>query len=229
MPRPQRFTWFAVVLYPQEDAFHKHVLDYIQANTNLYPISAAVEHCRDFDSDDDDTVGYLDSLEQPCGTQLIDATLYRKPHVHLLFKCGKQMTINSILKRFDLSDIVGRGQRLNYIEGISDPVAYCQYMAHMDFRSLHNRCKSRYTIDEFVGNREFIESCLVLEPSLNNWQLLVDGYSVVKRIGFEQFARDIISEGNETRARQLWAVFSKCQGLFLSAENSHKYDEMRVR
>lgn len=223
--RQPTFSWFAIVLYPAEDAFHKHILEYVHTNVNLYPISLSVNHDRDFDDDDDDTIGFLDSLGKACTA----VGRFKKAHTHLLVKCVRQMTVSAFLKRFDLTNELGHGVRLGYAEPVNDPIAYTQYMAHMDFRSLHNRCKSQYRIDEFRGNPEFIQSALVIEQNINNWQMLLESYQSVQRIGFAEFARSIVDEGNEVRARQLWTVFSKSQGLFLSAENQHKYQEMRAQ
>lgn len=231
-----QYWWFAFILYPEEDSGHAAILDYLKQNTMLYKNWCAVQHDRDFYDDDEhgrvyvaDFIGDLDDgIVRPTDTlfeeSLITGKAFKKPHWHVLVRSHKKMTISGFLRRWVRKNEKGIAvPLLQRVEAIEDYFAYIQYMAHIDFASIADKCKSQYSAEEFIGTPSLIASALEKTEILSNWQLLGGMYSAIRLVGFEEFAKEA-SEMPLLDSERCFGMFKQFQHLMMSASYKYEYN-----
>lgn len=215
--RTPQFSWFGLVLYPHEDEHHKYVLDYIKNNTILYDRWCAVEHNKDR-KEEAEVEGV--TWGDPSSTEISECGVFVKSHTHVLVHTLQKMTCAGFVKRWQYA----KGKfAIVHAEGITDYVAYCQYMAHIDFTSVMNRCKVTYSPAEFIGTPSLISACLDKTIILSNWQALAAAFERVKEIGLGAFCEEAASLP-ALDAEKLWNIFSKFQGVLMRADNARQYE-----
>lgn len=207
-PQKRQYNWFAFILYP-EDERHACILEYIKQNTMLYDKWVAVLHDRDLPEDD---------VQVILAEGLTTGKEFKKPHYHVLVRTQQKMTANGFLKRW----VVRGVPCLSHVELVNDYIAYIQYMAHIDFASLSNGCKSLYRTDEFIGTADLISKALDKTNILSNWELLADMYESIKEMGFSAFAVQCAND-SPVNAQRYWELFQRFQGVFLNANHSYEY------
>lgn len=133
--KPSKYGWFAVVLYP-DNPEHMDVLRYLEEFPLSYPKCVYILHDKDVWTAEDEQ----EDAAHVAGTA-------KKPHIHVMFKVPKQGTVNGVIRSF--------AGVIDYVEGITSPDAYIEYMTHSDFKS-RKQGKVVYDPITFRGSRDLI-------------------------------------------------------------------------
>lgn len=136
--RALKYTWFTMILYPQDDEtnMHKQIISFIETTPLLFPEWIWVLHDRDINEE----TGEI-----------------KKPHVHMLIKTSEPYTIKGIAKAF-LNQVKGE-----LLQGAHHPRALVLYYAHKTLESREDG-KAVYSKDEFHGTLSLLK---YLEQSAN--------------------------------------------------------------
>lgn len=230
---PQGY-WFAFILYPHEDERHEQVLKYIKDNPMLYQKWCAVEHDLDLEDDVDYCdVSCLDDEEAFVLSVQGSFDVLKKKHMHVLVRTDRKMTTKAFLERWSIPVFAPRNlcfsdgkrchlvQAISYVELVSDSLAYIQYMAHIDFRSMADFHKHQYPASAFIGTPDLISSALNKTDILSNWQLLQAMWDTCQASGLREFLRQA-SEIQVCDSVKAFDLFRAFQGLALKADSLHE-------
>lgn len=214
-----QYNWFAFVLYPKYDEGHALILEYIKHNTILYDKWCGVEHTRDMVEDD--------YKGEDVDNMLTIGGEFKKEHFHIIVRTRQKMTADGFLKRWVVERDGRKIALLHHVECIEDYLAYIQYMAHIDFTSITNKCKSIYPASEFIGTPALICQCLDKTNILSNWELLGEMYDYLIENGFPALCAKMREE-NPLDAQRYMDMFRQFQGVMLTASHKFEYNRSLV-
>lgn len=153
-----RSTWFACILYPDEDSRHQDFMNYMlnyPFARGLYPKYVYITHDRDTYSDDviDDS-GFL----HPKGS-------LKKKHVHFLFSYHRSTALSHIQKSLVIW--------VSHVESVSDYLSYLHYMLHVDTAS-YIQGKPVYDVSELHGTESVIRQVIIQNANCVYFEEIVD-------------------------------------------------------
>lgn len=147
--RQESFLYFAIVGKPQKYPEDGRVMKYINEHKRLFPACAWILHDKDVNISDayvaDRGEGFKINSQLPVLIEDVD------PHIHMMFKVCRRMSINTLLKIFVVNGI----PELSYAEGIRVPESYVTYMIHDGYGDERDG-KFRYSPDELHGDKEIL-------------------------------------------------------------------------
>lgn len=137
--RTPRSKDFAFILYPNEDAHHKLILEHITTLPLVLEAFAYIVH-------DDAHESVL--VTTPEGDEEVASELKNqvKEHFHVLVRFREYSTVSGVRKYFN--------DYLHYIQVVNNVSGYLQYMTHTDFTSLCEG-KTVYSADKIVSSAGF--------------------------------------------------------------------------
>lgn len=141
-PRKVQYSYFAMILYPQEDINHKLILEELIRNKTEFPKLLYITHDRDI---------YTEDITNAFGDIHAKGEL-KKEHTHVLFKTRKKSTPGGLIRHFD--------GLINYIEGVENEYCYATYMTHENAVCIA-KGKPIYQRTELKGDKEFIQDLFI--------------------------------------------------------------------
>lgn len=164
--RRNRASWFACILYPDEDSNHKAFMSYLEKNRVLYPKFIYIDHYKDIYVQYD-----LDHWEENHKDESPpDLGSLKKRHIHFLFKRKNACPESTVQNYFSCW--------IHHVEAVRDYESYVQYMLHNDPSSI-SRGKPSYHADELRGDLDMIQEAIIQNAKSVLFDQLLDIISVL--------------------------------------------------
>lgn len=205
--------YVALVLYPEDDRRHKLVFDYILTNKVLYPEVLYIKHDRDYQFDE----SFPDVYGDEANAKLLPRH-QKKPHVHMFIELHMPATAKGFLNRFRFNGV----PMIEYVQLLNDPVAYIQYMLHIDFASCCDANKAQYDQAELLGSEKWRSRAFEVNSVESDFEYLEQAFRYVKQNGLEAFFMYAQKLPPKSMQR-LYELYRSNQGVLMRADTHYMY------
>lgn len=205
--------YLALVLYPDEDRRHKLVFDYILTNKVLYPEVLYIKHDRDYQFDE----SFPDVYGDEANAKLLPRH-QKKSHFHVFIELHMPSTAKGFLNRFRFNGV----PMLEYVQLLNDPIAYIQYMLHIDFASMCDNNKVQYEQCELIGSEKWRSRAFEINSVESNFEGLEYLYRYVKENGLEAFFKSAQNLPPK-QMQHLYELYRANQGIVMRADTHFMY------